>query len=252
MNTLTLDIGNTKAKTMVWSETGPLHEEISEDVSLEIIRDLVSRYNVKNAMVSSVRGDEVQVKEKIKKIPIEKVLGINSEGITDFLIKSRYTTPIGSDRVAAYYGAESLYPSVSKLIVDAGTAITMDVVDENGVFCGGNIVLGLIGRLNALHGSTALLPKVKVDEIVLESFGKDTWNAILTGAIYGIVGEILFAAERAKKDYKIKKIILTGGDVATFAPLLKDYGLECDHDPWLVTRGLDAYLRRVNKKGCDS
>ena len=245
MNTLTLDIGNSRVKTVVWSEQGPLYETVTEDVSYNDLKSLIKQFEIDDALISSVRGDESGVVETIKSFPMKNVAGITGHGCRDFQKKSLYSNTLGGDRIAAYYGGETLMPRTSKLIVDAGTAITMDVVDKEGVFCGGNIVLGLHGRLNALHFSTALLPEVEENEISLTSFGRDTKSAILDGAINGITGEILYSLARAKKVYDTEKIIITGGDAETFLPLLKAQGVDVIFDPYLVTRGLDFQLRNL-------
>ena len=245
MNTLTLDIGNSKVKSVFWNDSEPFIHLVSPDLSRDELYDDIRKYGVNEVIFSTVRGNGNKVAEWLSGFPFENIMELTALEARDFTEKSSYDSHIGSDRIAAYYGAEVLYPSTSKLVIDLGTAITMDVIDKEGKFCGGDIVLGLKGRLNALNYSTATLPLVKKDDAIMPApFGTNTKSAIYNGAINGIVGEILYAAKRAKKYFDIEKIIMTGGDAGIILPLVKEEGLECENDQFLVARGLNHYLRR--------
>ena len=77
-------------------------------------------------------------------------------------IENRYATPetLGPDRLAAAVGAWTLYPGRNILIVDFGTAITIDFVTERGEYLGGNISPGADTRFRALNRFTDTLPLV--------------------------------------------------------------------------------------------
>ena len=70
---------------------------------------------------------------------------------------------LGNDRIASAVGAHDAFPGRNILVVDAGTAITLDLVDANGTFRGGNIALGIRSRLRALHDYTSRLPLVDLE-----------------------------------------------------------------------------------------
>ncbi len=74
-----------------------------------------------------------------------------------------YATPetLGHDRIAAAAGARKLLPGSPLLIMDLGTAITIDFVTANGEYRGGNISPGLLTRFKSLHDHTARLPLVQ-------------------------------------------------------------------------------------------
>ena len=79
------------------------------------------------------------------------------------------------------------------MVVDFGTAVTFDVVDERGDYVGGVIAPGLAALTDYLHEKTALLPKIKIRE-PRRVIGKSTEEAMLAGAVYGyrgLVREIL-------------------------------------------------------------
>ena len=104
------------------------------------------------------------------------------------------------------------------LIVDAGSAVTVDVVDEAGVFRGGAIMPGLRLMAQALHDHTALLPVVDVHERRPPP-GTSTTAAIETGVFHAVVGGI----DRLLADLHPQgaAIFLTGGDAALLSAHLR-------------------------------
>jgi type III pantothenate kinase len=106
--------------------------------------------------------------------------------------------------------------NVAAIIVDAGSAVTVDYVDGSGVFRGGAIFPGFTLMGKALHDYTALLPIVPMDD--LPPPGTSTTHAIQTGVLYAVVGGI----ERLIAEYQHRfptafEIFLTGGDAKMLA-----------------------------------
>ena len=132
---------------------------------------------------------------------------------------------LGVDRLAAAVGV-----SVERaaLVVDAGTAVTSDLVVARR-FIGGNISPGLRLRFRSLNAFTSRLPLVG-PEGELPLFGHDTVTAIRSGVVRGLVGELVSV-------YDIK-MILTGGDASVLYPLLEEAGVDVVADPEIVGRGL--------------
>lgn len=244
MNTLTVDIGNNKIKPEFWSDEGFLYGYECENLSISELKKEIDIRGTEGIIVSSVRKD---TKDLIKQIREESgceiVIEFNSEEIKKYKDKIKYKGNIGTDRIAAFVGAESLLPGVPKLIVDSGTAITLDVADGCGNFCGGNISLGLYSRMKTLWAATSLLPDVK-DLQETPPFGDSTVTAIQSGAINGVTGEILFSIELAKRDYKIERVVITGGDSGKFIDRIEALYKNCIVDPHLVGRGLNYHLRK--------
>lgn len=98
------------------------------------------------------------------------------------------------------------------VVVDAGTAMTIDYIDGNGTFHGGAIVPGAQLMLDALTNRTALLPDVdfkKPDELI----GHNTTQAMLTGAFYGLRGIVRSVTEAiAVETGAFPMVVATGGD----------------------------------------
>ncbi|MCH5229568.1 MAG: type III pantothenate kinase [Muribaculaceae bacterium] len=242
MTNLTVDIGNSRVKMEIRDESGVLALIKSENLNFSWIKEMKELYGIDNAVIASVRGDLEEILHNVRNEIDGDVMDFNRHCVKNFCDRNNYTYPIGADRVAAFLGAEYLFPGVSKLIVDAGTAMTIDVVDEKGYFCGGNISLGLQSRMKALSKATALLPQVS--EIKKTTvFGTNTQDAIVAGALNGMKGELLFDYLKAKELFKVQIIILTGGDAEVLEEMVKSFEIKYYKEPDLVGKGLDFYLR---------
>jgi type III pantothenate kinase len=109
------------------------------------------------------------------------------------------------------------------IIVDAGSAVTVDLVDESGVFLGGTIFPGLRLMAQALHTYTAKLPKVEIVPPLPALPGKSTEEAIHLGVHGAVAGGIeRLCRELATAVTKEPLIYLTGGDRAILEPHLAD------------------------------
>lgn len=124
---------------------------------------------------------------------------------------------VGQDRLLAALGAFARAKQAC-VVVDAGTAVTVDFVDGEGVFQGGAIVPGLRMMLGALHDKTAALPRVDAEPPVAgEPFGKDTARAMRLGVFSAVRGAVRLLLERYAEAYEAyPQVIATGGD----APVL--------------------------------
>lgn len=117
----------------------------------------------------------------------------------------------GVDRVLNVAAA---YEQMEKacVVVDAGTAITIDCCNDNADFLGGAIAPGVSMMLDALHDKTALLPRIDFD-IPTGVFGKTTRDAILEGVYHGVRGMVKELVEQyATQLGQWPEIIATGGD----------------------------------------
>ena len=142
--------------------------------------------------------------------------------VTPVPIKNNYRSKstLGLDRLAAAVGAASLFPDNDLLIIDAGTAITYDIVDKENGFMGGNISPGLRTRFRSLHHFTGRLPLLNP---VAEwpDIGTTTEEAIQSGVLTGILSEVESVIELMKKKWPELRVIVTGGDAEFFDKKLK-------------------------------
>lgn len=243
MNTLSIDIGNNRIKLDYWADEGIISRTESNALPIDEIKQRVKDNDIKGIIVSSVRkNSEEVIKELKEKSGCDVIINFNQEEISKYRDKIKYKGNVGADRIAAYIGANECIKG-AKLIVDAGTAITLDVVDKENNYCGGNISLGLQSRMKALADATSLLPKV-VDIKDLSNFGNDTKSAIEDGARNGVIGEILYTIELAKSEYNIDWVFITGGDSEIFLTAIERKWKNCISDACLVGRGLNYHLRK--------
>lgn len=149
---------------------------------------------------------------------------------------------LGNDRIASAVGAHDVYPGRNLLVVDAGTAITLDLVDADGTFRGGNIALGIRSRLRALHDYTSRLPLVDpVGDTPL--IGKTTETAMRSSAVAGAAAEVADLHRRLKQaGYAELLTVVTGGDGALLFNRLRN-DIECVADPNILAKGLNSILR---------
>lgn len=186
-------------------------------------------------------------------------------------IINRYAEPtsLGSDRWAALLAARDLHPRQSVIVVDVGTAVTVDLLKNDGVFCGGVIIPGVHAMSATLANQTANLAAHMADDnannmpdsmcpnmrmkqsadYTDSAIATDTRRAVAGGALLAVAGGINLAMARqsafvnssadkpTQQDTHAAhcKIIITGGDAKQIAPLLD---LKPHIDPQLVLRGL--------------
>lgn len=173
-------------------------------------------------------------------------LVLQANSAWDWGLRIDYDDPvrIGVDRLAAAAAAHRAAPAGrAVVVVDAGTALTVDAIDAAGTFCGGAIAPGLRLGLSALSAGTSFLPQVEL-AATTPLLGKNTTDGLRSGALHGsaALAEGLCARIAAALDSPVA-IFLTGGD----GPLLQPH-IAAVHtcDPDLVLRGLAlAYRRRT-------
>lgn len=101
------------------------------------------------------------------------------------------------------------------VVVDAGTAVTVDFVDGEGTFHGGAIGPGASMQLQAMHEHTAALPELPFRAPDDEAFGRNTSQAMLQGVFHGIRGMVQRLVEQYAAAYgAFPMVIATGGDAA--------------------------------------
>lgn len=235
---LTIDMGNTRVKYAVFDGGTVVSDGCSEEFDEAVIdRILAAHPGITQAIVATTRGPVDDTVALVRR-RIGRCLRLSPQ--LPLPIRNGYTTPetLGEDRLAAAVGAASLYPGRNLLIVDFGTAITIDQVSADGVFRGGNISPGVQMRFRALHDYTAALPLCESceDQTLL---GRSTVEAIRQGVMNGIAFEIEGYIARLAPEIDALSIIFTGGDAKFFVKRIKNtIFAHCD----LVFLGLNRIL----------
>ena len=240
---LIIDIGNTRVKIAVIEQRDIHHSEVYECLTDEVLTSVVEHYPIDSAIISSTRGDGDAVSELVGR-HVRRVVCFNP-ATTPIPIGNDYHTPqtLGADRLAAAVGCAALYPECDIMIVDFGTAITIDYVVD-GRYRGGNISPGVSTRFRALADYTAKLPLCYATEEQLE-YGRTTTEAIEQGVMRGVEHEIRgYVEEFCSKSTK-KCVIFTGGDAKYFVKRIKN-AIFADCEP--VIRGLNTILEYNAKR----
>ncbi len=157
-------------------------------------------------------------------------------------LKIKYSNPkeIGADLIAAAMGAVSLNLNKNTIIVDLGTATTLELLSADNEFLGGSILPGMKISIDALASGTAKLPSVEIAKPE-GIYGSSTPEAIQVGLYYGTAGSIKeICYQYQKKVFKGEKpfILGTGG----FAKIFADYKLFDQIIPELVLLGVKRAL----------
>ena len=161
----------------------------------------------------------------------------------DLGIPVRVSKPseVGADRLVNAIGAHLAHPG-PLIVVDSGTATTIDVVAADGGFEGGAIAPGIHLSVEALHAAAAKLPRVALKRPE-RAVGRDTVTAIQSGVFWGYIGLIegMIARIRAERD-EAMTVVATGG----VASLFHGATSAIDHfDTDLTIRGLLEIYRRT-------
>lgn len=200
--------------------------------------------------LSNLSDDEQVILSSVRK-EIADVVQNHSDRLTIYqittadlgIIKLNYKTPesLGIDRVLACLGAAVHSKGQDVIVVDAGTACTIDYMTKDYTFNGGVIMPGLAVYRKAIKNILPELPDVKVE--LPGSFpGRSTDEAIRWGLYGGFLNAIQSFIELYKKDGIISDLYMTGGDGELIAGYFKDH-YKCIYKDNLVFKGMSAYLK---------
>ncbi len=267
MNIIAVDVGNTNTKVALFldSQEQPIkiikntnRKELAETIANYWDQIPVSKRSTEGkrdgviVMCSSNPVGSRLVKDIASEELGEKVLEIGFDKDIPIPIKLGvpYPANVGVDRAVAAAAAYFVVGD-SVVVADFGTAITIDLVDEEGVFRGGLISPGLEVMAKSLNDNTTTLPNVELKKPLL-AFGQDTEEAINCGILYASAGLLEHATRRYAEDLgKWPQTIVTG----QMAPYIKD---DCDFvDNWvpsLVIKGIVLSYKKYieDKLGDDS
>ena len=240
---LIIDIGNNSAKFFLFNGEQIVLHTRRENTVFDVIDEWNRQYDIDGVIVSSVIADSPELQDELQKLQCP-VVRFNSS--TPLPLEINYRTPgtLGSDRIAAAVGAWNVAPGRNLLVIDAGTAITIDFVGKDGKYNGGNIAPGIKMRLRALHEYTSRLPMVD-KEGDTPTIGYDTETAIRSGVINGVCHEIEGYIDEFKQKYCDLLVFLTGGDEKPLKNRIKNCIFA---DKYLVAKGLNRILTDYGNK----
>lgn len=245
---LTVSIGNTRTQVGLFVDAKPVAVERVDNADAAAIGAALTKL----AGCDEACDDTIAFVASVNDPLTESVVAMAADatGHAAMLVERDVAVPIGRqldpeaivgvDRLLNAAGAFDTIKAAC-VVVDAGTAVTVDFVDGEGTFQGGAILPGTQMMLAALHEHTAALPEVafvKPDEAI----GHNTAQAMLDGAYHGVRGAVRELVEKYAELYQgYPQIIATGGDAHT---LFDDYDLIENIVDDLTLRGL-AVTHRV-------
>ena len=194
MSTLLFDIGNTRCKWAVWDEgiraTGVIDNDEMRDAGQWVFAD-----GADTAFACSVAtpGRIETVRDILAREDIDLHVATTEHERAGVRCAYPDPTRLGVDRWMAVLAASRLRPK-PVLVVDAGTALTIDAVDSDGQHAGGFIIPGIDMMQTALTTRTAQI-RIDAPEEINEAFGTSTSEAVRNGALLAAAG----ACERAAK-----------------------------------------------------
>ena len=252
MSVLLLDVGNSRLKWGVLDDggirrTGHISQENIRDQGLTVLTTKLPR-RVDAVRASNVAGTSFATR-------LSGVIGLHCNADVHFArsekrgwgVTNSYRQPrrLGVDRWVAMIGAWAEVQS-SCLIVDAGTALTLDAMDDDGVHLGGQIIPGVDTMLGSLATATSDIPLVsaaaKQASGDIKMFGRNTAAAVREGAQNAVAGAIERAIRTLRSSAYDPTIILTGGGASRILGALEETPV---HRPHLVLNGLAHMLENA-------
>lgn len=214
---LAIDVGNTCVKFCKFDDDEAvwISKVDTDGINVDTIVDGLSEIELEDeqAFIASVvtNVNDIIV-EALEQVGVDEVTFIKS---TDRILAHQLETieTTGVDRLLTAFSAKVLCPGESVVVIQAGSAITVDFVTKEGVFAGGMIMPGPEMWLGSL-ATAAMLPEIDSKNISWEKngAGNSTTTAILNGASAGLIGSVKEAVRRlVMKSKDVPQIIITGG-----------------------------------------
>ena len=224
---LVIDVGNSRLKWALrgprgWTAKGAV---ANQDIGSLAVRDWQNLERPTRAVGVNVAGEAARVRVEGQlarwRMPIEWLTaGTQAGGVTN-----RYRNPaqLGPDRWASLVAARRRAVAANEaapqpcIVVNAGTAVTIDALDANGVFLGGLILPGVRLMLRTLADNTAALRSPPGE---FQAFPTSTPDALFSGAVQAVCGAIEQMRERVREGGPPVTCYLAGGGAQDIAPRL--------------------------------
>lgn len=224
---LLLDRGNTRIKWCLRTVSDIQSHGVTDLAGLSSLASGVER-----VLVSSVASEESD-RALRESLGMEAWFAVSRGQSGELRNSYEFPERMGVDRWLAMLGAWTRSPE-RLCVIDAGSALTIDLVSASGVHEGGYILPGKALMQRSLLADT---DRVRFDSA--DSFdaapGTSTAEAVSHGSALSLAGAVRFALDRAARNGPVPRIYLTGGDASLLKPLLPEATQHCEH---LVLEGL--------------
>lgn len=215
---LAIDAGNTRIKWGLWDAGRWLSAGFADTEDCARLSSKLDHVP-QHVIISNVAGREVEAHLVAQLSVAGRGIHVISSLSEQCGVKNGYRNPaqLGTDRWAALIAARR-HGFGAKLVVVAGTAMTIDALTAEGVFLGGVIVPGLMLMHGALQANTAQLG---ISPGQVDAFPKETGDAIASGAIQASVGAVMRLREALRAHVQAEpECIVSGGAARLLMPHL--------------------------------
>ena len=214
---LTLDIGNTQSKLAVFNNSLVFVKTFDSEFIIDEIDDfLISYPSIKNLIVCSV----TDINLNFDKYNFDNIHFVSENSNIPFENLYLSKKSLGNDRIALVSSASNSYSGKNVLIIDAGSCITYDFINDKNQYLGGAISPGLNMRYKSLNEFTSKLPLVSI-ESSKNLIANQTIDSINVGVVNGVVFEIEGFVSQYLAKYENLTVILTGGNSVFLSNQLK-------------------------------
>jgi type III pantothenate kinase len=239
---LTVSLGNTNASFGLFEGDRLLRHERLPAADLPLLADRIGQQPIRRIALASVAPAMTDQAISLLAGSYRTVVLVAGRDLPYGIeIQCEEPEKVGADRllnaIAAYARTRT-----ATIVVDIGSAITVNAVSARGAFCGGAIAPGPVLMLRALHEHTAVLPAVTYERPP-SALGRNTVAAMRSGAHWGAVATVESLVARMGEELSPRAaIILTGGDAE---PIARDLKIEFELRPALTLEGLAILAGRA-------
>ena len=241
---LIIDLGNTRIKYFIFNKNKEIDSTTIDLHNWEkVLKKLLKNYpSIVRCIISDVNGSITKEIESVL-FPLPLIY-CSSELKLPFKSKYKPFDQLGSDRIALITASVIEYPKQNILIIDLGTCITYDIINNNVFHVGGLISPGYRMRYKALNEFSGRLPLLE-PEMICNRLGNNTEDAIHSGVTNGIISEIKETISHYQTEFEFLKVILTGGDAQKLPKPFKNTIFENKN---FLAKGLNFILStNINK-----
>lgn len=239
---LLFDIGNTHTHVALANERRILRR--AEVVTAawfdcrgrRFLRELLCDHRLTGAgLCSVVPAATLRVKHAVRSECDTRIIELSPQNLRGLRVDYPRPRTVGADRLANAVAARQHY-GVPVVVLDFGTALTLDVVDGRGCFVGGVIAPGLAAMTSYLHDRTALLPRVNIRNTP-RAIGRSTAEAMRIGIVRGYCGLVreLLRGILAELKERHAHVVATGGYARLIAASVREIQAV---DPLLTLEGV--------------
>ncbi len=213
---LLVEIGNTALKA-AWSDGMTLGKTFryQGEKMFEFVESIIGKEKPSVMVVSSSIKIGKEEEENLRSLCGDLlILDSGHTGIVASYGLPEYLSP---DRAASVIAARFLFKGKGSKVFDFGTTLTVDIIDSDGKYMGGNISLGCRTRFKALNRYSRTLPLVNTPSEV-----EETGQSLVSSIESGVIGGIMFEIQGYLSRFPEKVAVFTGGDALYFAKRMKN------------------------------